>query len=215
MTSITTRISVAISAILLLNSMMLTSAFTTRMTFRVSTTTTLRALSSTDTSQRISTKLEELWNEQVHKELFASQFYLSASIWCKNEEFEGMSSYMRKESDEERGHAMGFIDFALKKNIPLQLKEVDAPPNSWDSVEELWEDMLKLEQTNTQSLFELNDEANSCHDPALITFLQPYHMEQTESEDALQAKLAKVRDESKTPGLIRQLDEELGNDEGF
>ncbi len=151
MTSITTRISIAISAILLLshnNNMMLTSAFTTRMAPRVNTA--LRALSSTDTSQRISTKLEELWNEQVHNELFASQFYLAASIWCKNKEFEGMSSYMRKESDEERGHAMGFIDFALKKNIPLQLKEVDAPPNSWKNVQELWEDMLKLEQTEHQ-----------------------------------------------------------------
>ena len=203
---------VIVYTLTLLHNTMLASAFTQRIAPRVApftTKTTIKAFSSSNTASRISANLETLWNEQVHKELFASQVYLSASIWCKGRELEGMSHYMLKESDEERQHAMGFIDFAQKKSIPLQLKGVDAPPTSWESVEALWADLLHLEQATTQSLYSLNDEAIACSDPAITTFLQPYHMEQTESEDSLQVTLAKVREESKTPGLIRQLDHEL------
>jgi hypothetical protein len=37
-------------------------------------------------------------------------------------------------------------------------------------------------------------------------------LEQVESEDHLGTILAKVRDEKKTPGLLRQLDGEIGAD---
>jgi ferritin len=184
---------------------------------RTATTSAVRAFSlpsskSTSSSDDAATtnKLESLWADQVHKELLASNTYLSAAIWCKDQEFEGMSQYMLKESEEERGHALAFIEFAQKKQIPLKLRQVDAPPTTWDSVHALWEELLTLEQANTQSLFTLHEHAN--HDPALVTFLQPFHMEQTESEDALRTKVAEIRDESQTPGLIRQLDQRLARE---
>jgi ferritin len=46
---------------------------------------------------------------------------------------------------------------------------------------------------------------------SLTAFLMPYHMEQVNAEDNLRTILAKVRDENKTPGLLRQLDSELGS----
>jgi hypothetical protein len=38
--------------------------------------------------------------------------------------------------------------------------------------------------------------------------------EQVDSEDNLRTILAKVKDESQTPGLLRQLDYELGSETG-
>ena len=52
-----------------------------------------------------SEELLELWNQQITKELEASQIYLAASIWADQNNFVGMASFFRAESDEERGHA--------------------------------------------------------------------------------------------------------------
>ena len=81
----------------------------------------------------------------------------------------------------------------------------------WATPEDLWEDVLASEIKNTQSLLKLNDAAASCHDHAVSSFLMPFHIEQVNSEDNLRTILSKVRDENKTPGLLRQLDTELGH----
>jgi ferritin len=155
-------------------------------------------------------EVEQLFMEQVTNEFSASQLYLSASIWCDRNDMTGMASYMRAESNEERGHGMTLIDFAMKRDFNLSLQTVPAPESDWEGPEELWEALLDGEKDNTQSLLRLADAAQTCHDHSLLTLLMPYHMEQVNSEDKLKTILAKVRDENKTPGLLRQLDTELG-----
>lgn len=123
-----------------------------------------------------------------------------------------MASYMREESAEERGHALSFIDFANKRDMPLQLEEIPAPDSVWDTPKDMWEDLLDLEKENTQALLNLADAAQACQDHSFVTFLQPFHMEQVNSEDKLRTILAKVCDENKTPGLLRQLDSQLAQE---
>lgn len=119
---------------------------------------------------------------------------------------------MRRESNDERGHALEFIDFANKRSIPIQLEDIEAPDSDWASPEELWGDVLQAEMDNTESLLAVGDAAAACSDHAVTTFLMPFHMEQVNSEDNLRTIVAKVRDENKTPGLLRQLDSELGQE---
>ncbi|GKY97911.1 hypothetical protein MPSEU_000749100 [Mayamaea pseudoterrestris] len=154
-------------------------------------------------------ELIKTYNKQVTNELTASQLYLSASLWCRRQDLVGMAAYMREESDEERGHALELIDFANQRNFHLQLQPLDAPPHEWKNVLELWESLLQAELDNTQALNHLADLADNAHDHALSALLDPFHMEQVESEDALRTMVAKIADEGKTPGLLRQLDSEL------
>ena len=127
-------------------------------------------------TRTISTEMLELFNAQVTQELEASQLYLSASIWCDQNDLVGMSSFLRGESDEERGHALAFIDFANKRNMPIKLAGLKAPDADWETPEDLWEDLLYSEMENTQSLLRLGDEAAKSNDHAVSTFLMPYHM---------------------------------------
>ena len=120
----------------------------------------------------------DLFSDQVSQELAASQFYLSASIWFDIRDWEGMASYMLAESSEERGHALQLIDFANKRNIPVQLHGLEAPPTDWNSPEEVWQDALELEQKNTASLLHLAEAATKCQDYAVLACLNPFHMEQ-------------------------------------
>jgi len=146
----------------------------------------------------------------------ASQVYLSASIWFDNHDWEGMAAYMLAESDEERVHGLGFVAFANKRNIPIELQAIAAPPQTskWDSPEDVWLSILQLEQTNTRSLLNLAEAANDCNDFAVLAFLNPFHMGQVNEEDKIGSILAKVRDENRTPGLLRSLDAELGSEAG-
>jgi len=162
-------------------------------------------------------KLVDLFNRQITQEFIASQTYLSASIWFNQNDWEGMASYMLSESDEERVHGLGFVDFANKRNIPIELMAVPAPqpgPSCWNSPEDVWRSILELERTNTKSLLNLAEAANECNDFAVLAFLNPFHMTQVNEEDKIGGILAKVRDENRTPGLLRSLDIELGSQAG-
>jgi len=156
--------------------------------------------------------LQTLYNAQITREFEASQLYLSASIWCDQQELVGMGAYMRQEADEERGHALQFIDFGMKRSLPLSLGTVGAPSRSWDTPEDLWTDVLNCEKRNSESIGRLADSALTCKDHSIAAFLQPFHLEQVHSMDKLSTILAKVKDENQTPGLLRQLDSELGGE---
>lgn len=155
-------------------------------------------------------KLMDSFNTQITREMEASQTYLAASIWMDRCEMVGMANFMRAESDEERSHALSMIDFASKRDIDISLEDIEAPDSDWETPEDVWSDLLDCERQNTQALLNLADAAQTCHDHSITTFLMPFHMEQVNSEDKLRTILAKVKDENKTPGLLRQLDHELG-----
>mmetsp|Transcript_1980 Transcript_1980/g.2818 ORF Transcript_1980/g.2818 Transcript_1980/m.2818 type:complete len:210 (-) Transcript_1980:204-833(-) len=157
-------------------------------------------------------ELDRLFSLQVTRELAASQVYLSGSIWCDRNDLVGMSHFMLMESNEEREHALAFVDFGMKRDITIKLDSVPAPAADWDTPEDLWSDLLECEKTNTASLMHLASVAQKVGDFAVSTFLMPFHMEQVDSEAKLKTILTKVRDENQTPGLLRQLDTELASE---
>eukprot|EP00562_Extubocellulus_spinifer_P014718 CAMPEP_0178573532 /NCGR_PEP_ID=MMETSP0697-20121206/18830_1 /TAXON_ID=265572 /ORGANISM="Extubocellulus spinifer, Strain CCMP396" /LENGTH=212 /DNA_ID=CAMNT_0020208381 /DNA_START=93 /DNA_END=731 /DNA_ORIENTATION=- len=161
-----------------------------------------------------SEELLALYNRQVTNEFSAAQVYLSASIWFNSRDWEGMASYMLAESAEERGHGLAFVEFANKRNIEIILQSLEAPSSDWESPEDVWQAILELEQFNTQNILRLAEAANKCSDFAMLAFLNPFHMEQVDAEDTISTILAKVKDENRTPGLLRQLDHELGEEAG-
>jgi ferritin len=83
---------------------------------------------------------------------------------------------MRSESEDEKSHALQFIDFANKRNIPIQLQDLEAPDSEWKTPEDLWEKLLQAEIDNTHYLLAIGDVAASCNDHALTTFLMPFHL---------------------------------------
>ena len=161
-------------------------------------------------TSRVSPECASLLNDQVTRELEASQLYLSACIWCDRNNLEGMAAYMLAESDEERGHGLAIVAFARKRQIPLTLADLSAPQSNWKNPVALWTDIFYEEQKNSASLYKLADAAQECNDHALTAFLMPFHQNQVESEAHLETILSKVRDESMTPGMLQQLDSELG-----
>jgi Ferritin-like domain len=80
-----------------------------------------------------SPELLQLWSSQVSVELAASQLYLSASIWFRARNMNGMAAWMLDESGEERGHGLAILEHAMKSRFPVQLKPLDAPKSDWQN----------------------------------------------------------------------------------
>mmetsp|Transcript_7174 Transcript_7174/g.9736 ORF Transcript_7174/g.9736 Transcript_7174/m.9736 type:complete len:183 (-) Transcript_7174:318-866(-) len=155
-----------------------------------------------------SDELLNLISQQVSVELMASQAYMSASIWFRSRDMDGMAAWMLDESDEERGHGKEILEFAMKSHFPVQLEPLAAPRSDWNSPEEVWETILALEQNNTQNLLAIAAAADRCGQFGVKAFLDPFHVEQIEAEDKVGGILAKVRGASEN--LLWELDNQLG-----
>ena len=155
-----------------------------------------------------SQEMLDLISKQVSVELMASQTYMSASIWFRSREFDGMAAWMLEESDEERGHGKEILEFAMKSHFPVKLEALPAPACDWNTPDQVWQDILRLEENNTQNLLKIAGAAHACQQYGVMGFLDPFHMEQIEAEDKVGNILAKVKGASGT--LLQELDHQLG-----
>jgi ferritin len=105
----------------------------------------------------------------------------------------GMSAWMLDESGEERGHGLAILEFGHKCKFPIRLQQLSEPKSNWQTPQEVWEDILLAEQTNTQNLLRLAKVAEQCQEYACMAFLDPFHMEQLEAEDKVGGILAKIK----------------------
>ena len=77
-------------------------------------------------------------------------------------------------------------------------------------LEQVWEDILNAEQTNTQNLLNLAAAADRCGQYGCMAFLNDFHLEQIEAEETVGDILNKVR--SGNNELLMQLDYDLGKE---
>ena len=58
-------------------------------------------------------------------------------------------------------HILAWLYFlANKRDIPITLQAVPAPQSNWETPEEVWQDILELEQSNTRNLLGVAEAAN-------------------------------------------------------
>uniref|UniRef100_A0A7S1YZW3 Ferritin n=1 Tax=Ditylum brightwellii TaxID=49249 RepID=A0A7S1YZW3_9STRA len=157
-----------------------------------------------------SQEMLDLISKQVSVELMASQAYMSASIWFRSRNMDGMAAWMLDESDEERGHGKEILEFAMKNHYPVQLEALALPRSEWQTPDEVWETILSLEQQNTKNLLAIAHAADKCGQYGVKAFLDPFHVEQIEAEDKVGGILAKVRGAS--INLLWELDYMLGKE---
>ena len=68
----------------------------------------------------ISEKLQKAINEQITAEMWSSNLYLAMSFYFEKEGFSGFAHWMKKQSQEEMGHAYAMADYIIKRILVLQ-----------------------------------------------------------------------------------------------
>ena len=155
-------------------------------------------------------ELENAFNEQIDVELSSSLAYLQMAAYFADRNLTGMSSWMRAQADEERDHALRFLDFMLDRGNSVRLGAVEAPTASFDSAEAVFEASLEQEREVTRAIHELYRLATSEGDLASIPFLQSFIEEQNEEEATVETILERIKLAGGSAGAILMLDTELG-----
>ena len=148
-------------------------------------------------------------NEQINSEFEASYTYLAMASFCEQQRFLGAAKWLRMQSDEERMHALKLFDFALARDGAVDLKSIDQPKASFDSLSAVFEQALAHEQRVTQqinSLYELCFQEKAF---AEMTELQWFLTEQVEEEKTARDIVAKFKLVKNDPGGLLDIDREL------
>ena len=87
------------------------------------------------------TALTKMINTHLACEFQASHTYLAMSIWLREKDLAGFSSYMQTKSQEERGHADRLIAYLVDCDEQVELPSVDAPQRIWNSTQSLFDQL--------------------------------------------------------------------------
>lgn len=155
--------------------------------------------------------LDKAFSEQITTELQAATTYLQLAIELENLNLNGMASWMRKQSEEERTHADKFIHHALNRGNCPTIGTVNGPKLKVKSAHDAFKTALENERDVSAKIRDLYRLANKegdldCH-PLLDWFLTE-QIEEEATVDEIVGRLEMIGDDD-GGGLLR-LDEELG-----
>jgi ferritin len=132
-------------------------------------------------------------NIQITNEHVASMAYLEMASWCAENDLPGLEEYFYFSADDEREHMIEFYRYANANGCRAAIGSVPALRSEFESVLDILEHNLYLEQQNTIAI---NLLAKMCHeelDYATLQFLQPFIKEQQDSERSVEELIVMVK----------------------
>lgn len=154
--------------------------------------------------------MQDALNDQINAEQYSAQLYLAMSAAMEGKSFRGFAQWLRVQATEETTHAMKLIDFVLDRGGKLELKAIPVPPVEFGGPIQLFETVLKHEQTITGKINALFELARTGKDYASEITLQWYVTEQIEEESNVGLIVDRLHAIGDQGGAIWYLDKELG-----
>merc|ERR550517_602137 len=155
---------------------------------------------------------EAMINKQINMELHASYVYMSMAAYFDRDDvaLSGFSKRFREASEEEREHAMKFIQYQNMRGGRVVFQDVaKAKTDDWGSALAAVEASLQLEKSVHEALLELHKVASANDDAQLTDFLEgEYLKEQVEAQKEIGDLITKMKRAGDTLGL-HMIDKEL------
>ena len=155
-------------------------------------------------------KMQRAFNEHINAEIYSAYLYFSMAAYFDRRGLPGFATWMKAQAQEEMAHAVKAYDFVNERGASVLLAAINAPPNEWDSVLDVFEAALAHEKIVSQRIDELVALAEAEKDRASRIFLDWFVTEQVEEEanfDTLIQQLRLIRD---APHALFMMDRELG-----
>lgn len=141
----------------------------------------------------ISEKLNAALNDQIREELGNSLQYLAIAAFFKSEGLSLLAKIYFTQADEERDHAMRFLNFVIEAGGKVVIPAVPAPRSEFRSAEEAAQTALDSEVRTTQQIYDLVTLATAEKNYIAINALQWFVSEQLEEVSSAQARLAVIK----------------------
>ena len=141
----------------------------------------------------LSEKIEAALNDQIAKEAYASNYYLSMASWCEKTGLRGCSAFMYQQSEEELEHMMKLFRYVNAAGGHSLVSAIKEPPATYKSIAQVFELALEHEINVTKSINKLVELCFSEKDYSSFNFLQWYVAEQHEEEKLFNSILDTVK----------------------
>jgi len=151
----------------------------------------------------------DILNEQVAKEMFSANLYLSMSSFYHSLNLNGFANWMRVQAQEEMFHSMKLYDYIINRGERALISTVEAPANSWDNALEAFKAVLVHEQKVTESINNVYEVSLREKDHATATLIQWFITEQVEEEANVTDVLERLKMLGDFQGGLLMLDAEL------
>lgn len=140
----------------------------------------------------LSKKMENILNQQVVKEAYASALYLAMASWAESKGLEGISGWFYAQSEEERVHKLKFLRYINERGghgiVPL----VDQPPVEFKNIKAVFEASLEHEQMVTRAINDIVGLSLEEKDFTTHHWIQWFVEEQLEEESSVQRIIDKL-----------------------
>ncbi|MCU0370388.1 MAG: ferritin [Bacteroidales bacterium] len=158
----------------------------------------------------ISKKIEKAIIDQIKKEEYSSRLYLAMASWCHKNGYPGAAAFLYTHSDEERLHQLKFVHFLNDRDGYSVLQDIEQPPFKFDTLQKLFQDVLKHEQYITASINEIYHICMTEKDYTTANFLQWFITEQVEEENLVRGILDTMALAGNDKSGLFHIDKELG-----
>ena len=132
-------------------------------------------------------KVEDICNRQVEREGYSSNLYLAMASWAETNGLAGVAQWLYAQAEEEKMHMLKFIKYINERGGKALIPSFEKPPETYNSVDEMFKKVLKHEQFVTASINEMVELALEEKDYNTHNFLSVFCTEQVEEESSVQA----------------------------
>ena len=155
-------------------------------------------------------KVVELLNQQVNKEFYSAYLYLDFSNYFYDESLDVFGNWYKVQAQEERDHAMLFVQYLLNNSERVNLEAIAKPAVELTSAKAVLAEGLKHEQYVTSLIHNIYDAAYSVKDFRTMQFLDWFVKEQGEEETNADNLIKRFELFGDDPKSLYMLDNELG-----
>ena len=150
-------------------------------------------------------------NSQVNLEFQASNLCLALSEWCSEHNLPGSATLLREQAQEKVNLMMRVFDFMKHAGAYPNVKAQENPPDSFNSLAELFEKALEDYYVRYEMLTRLSQEAAAVKDEKTLNFLR--ELEKAEQQDGLllQLLMSEIHRSLRDGKNIAQTDQALLN----
>ncbi len=155
-------------------------------------------------------KVAELLNVQVNKEFYSAYLYLDFSNYYADQGLNGFANWYKIQAQEERDHAMLFIQYLQNNGCKVSLEAIDKPEVKLASFSDPLKAGYEHEQYVTGLIHTIYEAAHDAKDFRTTQFLDWFVKEQGEEEANAEGLIKKYELFGSDARALYLLDSELG-----
>ena len=153
-------------------------------------------------------KIAALLNDQINKEFYSAYLYLDMSNYYDSIDLDGYAHYYMVQAQEERDHALLFMQYMQSNGLKVTLEAIDKPDKAFDSILAPLEVAAEHERYVTALINDIYHEAHQAKDYRTMKFLDWFVNEQMEEEESADKMISRYKLFGQDPKGLYLLDQE-------